>query len=222
VARHRPAGGRRGCAPGALHPSSSSLPRTLSSLPLPPCMTLLRLEWPFSTSIDHSVPRMTLLHLFQVRFPIRDFDPYDLRRKLPKAVARLAREHDPAKGTVYIHCTAGERPKHQSSPCIGAIQLTGCRGASRGSNLPCGSPHNHPPSSLPSSSPWPPLPLAITHLPLPRPSSLSRRSPPSSGLGRAPASALAYMTWVRGMQVDEAMENLTSIRRCSPKIESIR
>ena len=26
-----------------------------------------------------------------VRFPVRDFDPYDLRRKLPKAVARLAR-----------------------------------------------------------------------------------------------------------------------------------
>jgi protein-tyrosine phosphatase len=42
------------------------------------------------------------------RYPIRDFDPYDLRLKLPKAVSRLAREHDPAKGgTVYIHCTAG-------------------------------------------------------------------------------------------------------------------
>ncbi|GFH15955.1 uncharacterized protein HaLaN_12288 [Haematococcus lacustris] len=45
-----------------------------------------------------------------VRFPIRDFDPYDLRRKLPKAVARLAREHDPKAGTVYIHCTAGTDP----------------------------------------------------------------------------------------------------------------
>ena len=43
-----------------------------------------------------------------VRFPIHDFDPYDLRMKLPKAVTRLAREHDPSKGTVYIHCTAGE------------------------------------------------------------------------------------------------------------------
>ncbi|GLC68762.1 hypothetical protein PLESTF_000734000 [Pleodorina starrii] len=42
-----------------------------------------------------------------VRFPIRDFDPFDLRRKLPKAVSRLAREHNPASGTVYIHCTAG-------------------------------------------------------------------------------------------------------------------
>lgn len=41
-------------------------------------------------------------------FPIHDFDPYDLRRKLPKAVARLAREHNPESGgTVYIHCTAG-------------------------------------------------------------------------------------------------------------------
>ena len=40
--------------------------------------------------------------------PHRDFDPYDLRMKLPKAITRLAREHDPAKGTAYIHCTAGE------------------------------------------------------------------------------------------------------------------
>ncbi|KAJ9531797.1 hypothetical protein QJQ45_021950 [Haematococcus lacustris] len=78
-----------------------------------------------------------------VRFPIRDFDPYDLRRKLPKAVARLAREHDPKVGTVYIHCTAG--------------------------------------------------------------------------MGRAPATALAYMNWIRGMQLDHAYSMLTSMRRCGPK-----
>ncbi|KAL6750276.1 protein-tyrosine phosphatase-like protein [Haematococcus lacustris] len=83
-----------------------------------------------------------------VRFPIRDFDPYDLRRKLPKAVARLAREHDPKAGTVYIHCTAG--------------------------------------------------------------------------MGRAPATALAYMNWIRGMQLDHAYSMLTSMRRCGPKIEAIR
>jgi len=84
-----------------------------------------------------------------VRFPIHDFDPYDLRRKLPKAVARLAREHDPARGgTLYIHCTAG--------------------------------------------------------------------------MGRAPATALAYMMWVRGMQLDEAWTTLTTTRRCGPKIEAIR
>jgi hypothetical protein len=43
-----------------------------------------------------------------VRFPIRDFDPHDLRQKLPKAIVRLAREHDPSTGLIYIHCTAGE------------------------------------------------------------------------------------------------------------------
>ena len=43
-----------------------------------------------------------------VRFPVRDFDPFDLRLKLPKAVARLARVHSPRHGVVYIHCTAGE------------------------------------------------------------------------------------------------------------------
>eukprot|EP00798_Chlamydomonas_sp_ICE-L_P008085 gene8085-1327_t len=84
-----------------------------------------------------------------VRFPVRDFDPFDLRLKLPDAVSTLAKAHADAKGgTVYIHCTAG--------------------------------------------------------------------------LGRAPAAALAYMNWVRGMQLDEAEALLTGIRRCSPKVESIR
>ncbi|KAG2491413.1 hypothetical protein HYH03_010202 [Edaphochlamys debaryana] len=83
-----------------------------------------------------------------VRFPIRDFDPFDLRRKLPKAVSRLAREHDPNAGTVYIHCTAG--------------------------------------------------------------------------LGRAPATALAYMFWLRDMQLDFAYELLRSQRLCSPRIDAIR
>ncbi|MEW5308603.1 MAG: hypothetical protein WDW38_000548 [Sanguina aurantia] len=40
--------------------------------------------------------------------PVRDFDPFDLRLKLPKVIARLTKEHDPAAGgTIYIHCTAG-------------------------------------------------------------------------------------------------------------------
>ncbi|GAX75733.1 hypothetical protein CEUSTIGMA_g3176.t1 [Chlamydomonas eustigma] len=83
-----------------------------------------------------------------VRFPIRDFDPYDLRMKLPKAITRLAKEHDPSKGTVYIHCTAG--------------------------------------------------------------------------MGRAPATAVAYMAWIRGIPVDTAYEMMTTVRRCSPKIQAIR
>ena len=42
-----------------------------------------------------------------VRFPVRDFDPFDLRLKLPKAVARLAKAHNPRHDVIYIHCTAG-------------------------------------------------------------------------------------------------------------------
>ena len=42
-----------------------------------------------------------------VRFPVRDFDPFDLRMKLPKAVSKLAGAHDPRTGIAYIHCTAG-------------------------------------------------------------------------------------------------------------------
>lgn len=47
-------------------------------------------------------------------------------------------------------------------------------------------------------------------------------TPLISGLGRAPASALAYMYWLRGWQLPEAVEALTSQRRCSPRIEAIR
>jgi hypothetical protein len=46
--------------------------------------------------------------LQHVRFPVRDFDPFDLRLKLPKAVARLAKAHTAGEGAVYIHCTAGK------------------------------------------------------------------------------------------------------------------
>jgi hypothetical protein len=46
--------------------------------------------------------------LQHVRFPVRDFDPFDLRLKLPKAVARLAKAHTAGEGAAYIHCTAGE------------------------------------------------------------------------------------------------------------------
>lgn len=44
----------------------------------------------------------------------------------------------------------------------------------------------------------------------------------AAGLGRAPATALAYMGWVRGVPLDEGYAQLTGIRRCSPKIDSIR
>eukprot|EP00879_Flechtneria_rotunda_P017674 GHRR01018526.1.p1 GENE.GHRR01018526.1~~GHRR01018526.1.p1 ORF type:complete len:519 (+),score=171.17 GHRR01018526.1:515-2071(+) len=97
------------------------------------------------TCIQQRCQEVGLAH---VRFPVRDFDPFDLRQKLPKAVSQLAKAHNPRHGVVYIHCTAG--------------------------------------------------------------------------LGRAPATALAYMFWLRGWQLPEALEKLTSVRACSPRIESIR
>lgn len=42
-----------------------------------------------------------------VRFPIRDFDPYDLRLRLPAGIALLAQEAASGRGKVYVHCTAG-------------------------------------------------------------------------------------------------------------------
>lgn len=43
-----------------------------------------------------------------------------------------------------------------------------------------------------------------------------------AGLGRAPATALAYMFWVRGWQLPAAFDELKSVRACSPRIEAIR
>ena len=43
-----------------------------------------------------------------------------------------------------------------------------------------------------------------------------------AGLGRAPAVALAYMWWVKGMPLNEAFEHLRSLRPCSPKLFAIR
>lgn len=42
-----------------------------------------------------------------VRFPIRDFDPFSLRQRLPEAVATLVQEGGSGRGKLYIHCTAG-------------------------------------------------------------------------------------------------------------------
>jgi hypothetical protein len=44
----------------------------------------------------------------------------------------------------------------------------------------------------------------------------------AAGMGRAPATALAYMFWLRGWQLPAAWEALTSVRACSPRIEAIR
>ena len=43
-----------------------------------------------------------------IRFPIRDFDPFSLRQRLPEAVATLVKESAIGKGKLYIHCTAGK------------------------------------------------------------------------------------------------------------------
>jgi len=43
-----------------------------------------------------------------VRCPVRDFDPMDLRRQLPKVVAMICQQHNPEEfEKIYIHCTAG-------------------------------------------------------------------------------------------------------------------
>jgi len=44
----------------------------------------------------------------------------------------------------------------------------------------------------------------------------------TAGLGRAPATALAWMWWFKGIPLDEAYAQLTSLRPCKPRADSIR
>ncbi|XP_022993330.1 phosphoglucan phosphatase DSP4, amyloplastic-like [Cucurbita maxima] len=44
----------------------------------------------------------------------------------------------------------------------------------------------------------------------------------TAGLGRAPAVAMAYMFWVQGYTLNEALELLLSKRSCFPKIDAIK
>lgn len=44
----------------------------------------------------------------------------------------------------------------------------------------------------------------------------------TAGLGRAPATALAYMWWFKDMPLDAAMAHLTGLRPCKPREEAIR
>ncbi|KAI3751686.1 hypothetical protein L2E82_22777 [Cichorium intybus] len=44
----------------------------------------------------------------------------------------------------------------------------------------------------------------------------------TAGLGRAPATALAYMFWVQGYQLNDAVTFLLSKRSCFPKVDAIK
>lgn len=44
----------------------------------------------------------------------------------------------------------------------------------------------------------------------------------TAGLGRAPATCIAYLFWFRNFNLDQAYEHLTSIRPCGPSRDAIR
>ena len=81
------------------------------------------------------------------RIPVRDFDPDDLRRKLPQCVkaldALLQQGHK-----VYVHC--------------------------------------------------------------------------SMGINRSPSIVIAYLTWIKGWDLEEAVDHVIRIRSCDPYVEAIR
>jgi len=45
--------------------------------------------------------------IVHVREPVRDFDPFSLRQRLPAVVKGLVRDLETNPGKAYVHCTAG-------------------------------------------------------------------------------------------------------------------
>ena len=44
----------------------------------------------------------------------------------------------------------------------------------------------------------------------------------TAGMNRSPSTVVAYLHWVRGMDLDEAMEFVMEKHYCEPYIEAIR
>jgi len=41
-------------------------------------------------------------------------------------------------------------------------------------------------------------------------------------MGRAPATALAYMYWYRDFTLEDAFEKLRAVRPCNPRLQAVR
>ena len=64
----------------------------------------------------------------------------------------------------------------------------------------------------------------MLHVPHGSPAGSLREYVPAvcAGMGRAPATALAYMVWCRGWSLADAHAHLTSVRACNPRLVAIR
>lgn len=139
----------------------------------------------------------------------RDFDPFSLRMELPGAVAALAQNAAANGGTAYVHCTGGCCVALCCAMlccamlCCAVLCAVLCcwavlpGAAMRGENVACL-------GSCPAAVPCCPTPSA----------GLPTVSPPSglpgaAGLGRAPATALAWMWWFKDWHLEDAYAHLT-------------
>lgn len=64
------------------------------------------------------------LGIAHVRFEIRDFDPFDLRKRLPDAVRVCCEAAASGRGPLYIHCTAGLG----RAPAVAMAWMHWCKG----------------------------------------------------------------------------------------------
>jgi len=44
----------------------------------------------------------------------------------------------------------------------------------------------------------------------------------SSGVNRAPSVVIAYLHWIKGLALDEAVRRVTGLRKCDPYLDAIR
>lgn len=105
------------------------LPRRRKSAPA----ALRDLQEYFSLDIAPVQQRCEAVGVRHERLRINDFDPVNLRQRLPAVVRGMATAHAAAGGTAYVHCTAGAPPR----VCAGlfAVQVRGC-GAGYGPCFP--------------------------------------------------------------------------------------
>lgn len=66
------------------------------------------------------------LGISHVRYEIRDFDPFDLQKRLPDAVRVCAEAAAANRGPLYIHCTAGLG----RAPAVAMAWMHWCKGFS--------------------------------------------------------------------------------------------
>jgi len=143
-----------------------------------------------------------------VRSPIQDFSPYDLRLQLPRAASLLyatMRDVSPLADSTDTSLVCGPEDQGIIRRLTYVPPVPEDFAPAAGGAAPArAAPATDVPPPTGASKP----PCVYVHC--------------TAGMGRAPGTALAYMNWVRGFQLDDAFAVLRGVRACCPKLSAIR